>query len=76
MKLFLIVYFCIIIAAFLMAIKDFKSFACTPKEIYECNNCNMFACVILSIVWFAFNPLLFVVRFLYWIFHVGREDES
>lgn len=73
MKSFLSIYLCIIVALFLMRIEDFNSVACTPKEIYDCNNCNMFTCILISIVWFVLNPLLFVARFLYWITHIGRE---
>lgn len=66
----------VVAVIFMITIKDFHNLAYTPKEIYDINNCNMFACVLLFIVWLVFNPFLFVVKFLYWIFHVGRKDKS
>lgn len=74
MKTFLLIYLVFAIAGFLVTVKDFGCFAVTPKEIYEINNMNMFACVLLSILWFIINPLYDVARFIHWIFHVGRKN--
>lgn len=71
---FLIIYLCVIVAMFLMTIKDNDCYALTPKQIYECNDLNIFACVLLSILATVTNPLLITLRFLHWIFHVGRKD--
>ncbi len=70
---FLIIYVSIIIGMFIVTIKDFDNVAVTPKEIYECNNFNMFACVIVFIIMFLVNPLFFVAHFLYWLFHVEKN---
>ncbi len=70
---FLLVYVSIIIAMFIVTIKDFENVAVTPKEIYECNNFNIFACVIVFIIMFLVNPLFFVAHFLYWLFHVENN---
>ena len=74
MKTILTIYFIFIVGIFLGTIEDFGDIAITPIQIYECNNLNMFACVLLWIIGFIVNPLFFVAHFLYWIFHVGRND--
>lgn len=70
---FLIIYVSIIIGMFIVTIKDFDNVAVTPKEIYECNNFNMFACVIVFIIMFLVNPLFFMAHFLYWLFHAEKH---
>ena len=70
---FLIIYVSIIIGMFIVTIKDFDNVAVAPKEIYECNNFNIFACVIVFIIMFLVNPLFFVAHFLYWLFHVEKN---
>lgn len=72
---FLIIYTCFIIGMFVATIKDFNNIAVTPKEMYECNEFNLFACVVLWIFMFMFNPLFYLAQFIYWIFHVGRFDD-
>ena len=74
MKTILTIYFIFIVGTFLGTIKDFGSFAVTPRQIYECNNLNMFACVLIFIIGFILNPLFYVTHFLYWIFHVRRKN--
>ena len=76
MREILTIYLIFIIAFFLVTIKDFGNAAVTPKQLYECNNFNMFAAVLLYIVVFVFDPIFFIAHFLYWIFHVGREEEN
>lgn len=75
MNVFLICYICIIVVMFLVTIKDFDSFASTPKQVYDCNNFNMLAAVVVFAIVFLFNPLIFIVKFLWWIFHVGRNED-
>lgn len=74
MKLILAIYIIFILSIFLATIKDFGNVAITPKEIYDCNNFNMFACVLLFLLALVLNPLFFSANFIYWIFHVGRTD--
>lgn len=69
----LLIYLVFVTAVFLGTIKEFNNLAYTPKEIYECNNCNMFVCILLFIVLLVLNPFFSVAKFLYWIFHVGRK---
>lgn len=76
MREILTIYLIFIIVFFLVTIKDFGNAAVTPKQLYECNNFNMFAAVLLYIVMFVFDPIFFIAHFLYWIFHVGREEEN
>lgn len=73
MNIVLVIYSCCAITLFCVTIKDFNDFAVTPREIYECNDLNMFACVGLFLILLVFNPLFFIAHFLYWIFHVGRK---
>lgn len=73
MKYYIIIYLCFTVAVFLVTIKDFDSLAFTPKEIYECNNFNMFAAVLLFCVWLVLNPFLCIAKFLWWLFHAGRD---
>lgn len=74
MKTFLFIYLLFVVAIFLGTIKDFDSMAITPRQIYECNNMNMFGCVVLFMASLMINPLFYIAHFLYWIFHVGRKD--
>ena len=74
MKTILTIYFIFIVGIFLGTIEDFGDIAVTPRQIYECNNLNMFVCVLLWIIGFIVNPLFFVAHFLYWIFHIRRKN--
>lgn len=73
-KLFLGIYTCIVAGMFFGTIKDFNNVAVTPKEIYECNDMNMFACIVLFLIMLVLNPLFYIAQFLYWVFHVGKDD--
>ena len=73
MKVFVIIYLCFIVTVFLVTIKDFDSMADTPKELYEINDFNMFAAVILFCIMLVLNPLFYITKFLWWLFHVGRD---
>ncbi len=73
---FLLVYVSLIIAMFIVTIKDFENVAVTPKEIYESNDLNMFGCVVIFVVMFLVNPLFFISHFLYWIFHIDMTDDK
>lgn len=70
---FLLVYVSIIIAMFIVTIKDFENVAVTPKEIYESNDLNMFGCVVIFVIMFLVNPLFFIAHFIYWVFHAGND---
>lgn len=70
---FLLVYVSIIIAMFIVTIKDFENVAVTPKKIYESNDLNMFGCVVIFVIMFLVNPLFFIAHFIYWVFHVGND---
>lgn len=79
MKVLFIMYFCFIFVVFIgIKIEEYKGFgfAITPKEIYECNNFNKFAAWVLFIFCLFFNPLYYISKFIYWIFHVGSEDSE
>lgn len=70
---FLLTYISIIVAMFIVTIKDFDNVAVTPKEIYESNDLNMFGCVVIFVIMFLANPLFFIVHFIYWVFHIGND---
>lgn len=75
MKLFLIIYLYCTVVFFFVTLKNFDCFAVTPKEIYEINNFNMLAATLLFIVSFLLNPFFYVAKFLWWIFHISRNDD-
>lgn len=54
---------------------DIRSIAATPYEIYEQTECNLFGSAILFILLAVLNPLFILCRFIYWIFHVGRNND-
>lgn len=74
MNIFLLAYIIWSISMFCITIKDFNNVAVTPKEIYECNDLNIFTCVVLFAIMLVLNPLFYVAQFLYWVFHVKKED--
>lgn len=76
MKILLLLYCVVVVVQFIVYIvseANGNGFAITPKEIYDCNNCNMIGAWTLFFIFFAINPLYCLYKFLYWIFHFGRE---
>ena len=73
MKSILFIYTLYVLVVFFGSLKDFNNMAITPKEIYECTNFNMFACILIFLGGIIINPLFYITHFLYWIFHVGRR---
>ena len=67
-------YVCFVMVMFLYTLKDFDDLNATPNDIYETTNLNMFACVLAFIFMLIANPIFYIAKFLYWIFHVGRKD--
>lgn len=47
--------------------------AITPKELYDCNDLNMFGNWVIFIIYLLINPLYYLYRFMYWAFHAGRR---
>lgn len=72
--MFKIYYIIIIVVLFIAFISEFDNYAATPQEIYKCTNLNMFACILLFLFLLIINPLFYIAKFLYFIFHVGRKD--
>lgn len=78
MKCFLLMYVIFIIVVFVaIMIEEYNgcSFAKTPKEIYECNDFNMFAAWLLFLIGFILNPLWNITNFINWLLHVGRKGK-
>lgn len=73
MKTFLSLYVIWIIVTFSVTMKDFDNATVTPRQIYEYSYMNIFGCVILFIVLLILDPLFFLARFIYWIFHIGKK---
>lgn len=46
----------------------------TPKDIYNRTKFNMFGSWLLFIGLCIISPFMAIGKFIYWIFHVGRED--
>lgn len=73
----LVTYLALVIITFIfMKIEEYKGigFAITPKEIYDCNEFNMFGAWCMFIFGLIFNPLFYLSHFIYWVFRVGRKD--
>ncbi len=70
MKIFLAIYLYAVLLLFILTIPDWNCYIFSPKQLCEYHNLNMFGGVLLSAFAIACNPLLAVVRFLYWIIHV------
>ena len=71
-KLYILYALCIVFAS-VIEIDDFDDIAFTPKQLYESNDLNMFGCCIVFILGFVFDPLLYILYFIYWICHIGRR---
>lgn len=69
-----VIYVSIIIVMFFATVKDFGCFAVTPRQIYDANNVNIFACCLIWLFMLIVNPIYFCTRFLWWLFHVGRDE--
>lgn len=69
----LIFYIIFIIAMFIATIKDYGNVAVTPRQIYECTDINIFACVLVFVIAFVLDPLFFILHFIGWLLHVGRK---
>lgn len=46
----------------------------TPKDIYEEHDVNWFGAVILYLLTIIFLPIIYLFKFIYFIFTVGRKD--
>jgi hypothetical protein len=62
------------IGIFLGTLGDIEDVACTPRQIYDSNDLNMFGCVVVFLVFLVLDPLFFALKFLMWVFTVGRKD--
>lgn len=71
--LILAYYIIFIIAMFFATIKDYGNVAVTPRQIYECTEINIFACVLVFVIAFVLDPLFFILHFIGWLLHVGRK---
>lgn len=77
LQLAIVIYICVIIVDFLAVLYSGDlDFDCTPKQMYESTNLNMFGCCVLWLIFFILNPILFICKFIGWIFTVGRKDED
>jgi hypothetical protein len=57
-------------------IKDFRPFYNgwgTPKYIYKNTNCNMFGCILITLLGVVLIPIYYIIYFIYFIFHIGRK---
>lgn len=75
-KIFLLIYFIFIfISCFLFLVEEAKGvgFSITPRDIYDSNDFNMFGAWCVFVIFLMVNPLYILLKFLYWMFHVGRK---
>lgn len=73
MELLIIMIIAIWLVCLFMTLAKFDEMAWTPASVYECNNVNWFGAILLWLFFVAINPLGCIVRFLWFIFHVGRK---
>lgn len=76
MKLILIVYLIIITYMFMSTIDLSDDIPLTPKQIYDSSEMNMFGCIVVFLFMLVINPLYYIVYFIYWLFHAGREEDQ
>lgn len=75
MVILIVSYFILIIVMFVKALKeDGPDEVINPKKIYEETDLNMFGSTIVWLLLLILDPIYFILKFLYWIFHVGRSD--
>lgn len=66
------IYIATVIVFFVVSVPDIHDCPSTPRQVYESGNLNMFGSAVVWIIVVILDPLLFVAKFIYWIFHVGR----
>lgn len=71
----LVFYIMFIIVMFFATINDYSNVAVTPKQIYECSDLNIFACVLVFVIAFVIDPLFFALHFIDWAMHFGRKEQ-
>lgn len=73
----IVLYIWIIVAGmtFILTIQNgLDSFAMTPDEMRFLSDCNTFGIWCQVILAILINPISAILRFLYWIFHVRKDD--
>lgn len=74
MEIIIGIYFIIVIAMFFVTIEGYNDIEFTPKDVYETYNLNIVGSCIVWIIQVAFDPLLYIIKMLDWLLHVGRKD--
>lgn len=46
----------------------------TPTDLYNSTDLNWIGVILLYILYLLMFPLAFILKFLYWVFHVGRRS--
>jgi hypothetical protein len=75
MSFILSVYVVFIIVAFICTLIDeaYDDMPFTPKEIFDTTNLNMFGSCVFWLFVVLIDPILFIFKFIGWIFTVGRK---
>lgn len=55
------------------AADGFYPFLWTPKDMYDNTRMNWFGVFLVTIFTFLIEPIGSIVRFIYWLCHIGRE---
>ena len=45
----------------------------TPKYIYDNTDCNMFGCILITLLGIVLIPVYYIIYFIYFICHIGRK---
>jgi hypothetical protein len=75
MRFILSVYVVLIIVVFICTLIDdaYDELPSTPKETYNATDLNMFGSCVLWLFIVLIDPILFIFKFIGWIFTVGRK---
>lgn len=45
----------------------------TPKDVYKTTRMNWFGAIITYFAMFVIDPLWYIAKLIWWVFHVGRK---
>ena len=74
LEIIIVTYLAVITMMLIITIGDYNEIEVMPLEIFDNSSYNIFACVILWLIAFLFNPLFYILHFIDWLAHVGRKD--
>lgn len=76
-KVYIAIYIGSIVVFFFVTVceSSISDLCMTPNEVYKDTEFNMLGCVLIFISLLLFNPIGYLLRFLNYLLHVGREND-